>query len=126
MNFIIKYKKIAFVVIFIITLFCSLGLFKLKIDYDFDSYFDKTDSVYLFYTQTSQTFNIHQHTLIIVAFDYQTSIYDKIFLQKTDSICNQIANISGIEKAYFLTNAVEDKISPWGIQQTKIAPFKTQ
>lgn len=86
------------------TVIFSFGLSKLRVEFSFDSFFPKTDPEYQYYADYAKEFVEIQDFLIVIALQNPDGdIFQKEFLQKSDHIFSELADIQGIDSSALAT-----------------------
>ncbi len=91
-------------------LFVSISMLfevsKLKISYDFDSYFAKNESFYQDFEKYQREFPVGQNHQIIVALESPKTI-DRAFARRAHSVFSQIEQLTGVKKSYYFSKITE-------------------
>jgi len=121
MEFILRNRRLLLVAITLMTLIFAVGVYYLRIDFSFDSFYPKDDPEYQYYEAYQETFSEEQNFIIEIALKSPgEDIFNKQFLQKADSLFDKMRVLSGVDSMISATNAVRAKrrgmsitTSPW-------------
>ena len=116
MDGLIRYRKPLLWGLILITIGGIVGVFQLKIDFSFDSFYPKEDPEYQYYLNFQEQFAAEQNFMIMVGLQSPTEdVFDQAFLQYADSLFDQMKSLSGLDSMISATEFVEIRRTPLSV-----------
>ena len=105
--------KVIFLIVFGLTIFWATFLPSLKFNYNIENFFFSEDNEVAFYYAHRDTFE-NENDFVLVGLKNHKGIFQKDFLEKTDSLTKELKRIDRIKKVISPTNLSEAIKTPFG------------
>jgi uncharacterized protein len=114
-----NYAKIALSIIGIFTLICLYFVTTLRFDYDFEKMFPLGDPDLEYFYEFREKFG-NDNDYLLLGIKNEQGIFNKDFLNRLDSLTNQISRLDDVEKVLSPTNLKNPVVSPAGLFQLPV------
>ena len=111
------WKKVALVIvgsIFLLTLVHLYFISRLKLDYDFESFFPLGDKDLTFYQSFREKFE-NDNDYLLIGFENKSGIFEQAFLQKVDSLSMELDDHKSVVSLATPTKLFNPVLSPAGV-----------
>ena len=95
---------------------------KLKFDYDFESFFPDNDPALPFFQKHRETFG-HDNEFILIALENKKGIFQKDFLEKVNTITNNLKKVRYIEESISPCNLKKVSLQDFGSTQIPLLHY---
>lgn len=100
----VKYRRLFLGIILILSLVFLWGVFQLRIDFSFDSFYPRDNESYQYYTEYQKAFFESQNYLIYVAIQNpEGDVFDAGFMREVDSMLRNLSGIEGVDSVLLPT-----------------------
>ncbi|MEL6132201.1 MAG: MMPL family transporter, partial [Bacteroidota bacterium] len=105
----------------------AVGVFFLRINFSFESFYPKEDPEFQYYLEFSENFTEEQNYIIYLAIKSPTlDIFDSDFLQKGDQLFQEIQDLQGVDSVLGATQMVQVRRRGLSFQQTPYLEFGSE
>jgi len=126
MEFILRNRRLLLIAMLMMTIILAVGVFQLRIDFSFDSFYPKNDPEYKYYEAYQELFSEEQNFIIEVAIQStEDDIFDQQFLTQVDSVFDIMQTLPGVDSMVSATDAVRLRRSGMGIATTPWLSYDT-
>ncbi|RMG29243.1 MAG: hypothetical protein D6730_04240 [Bacteroidetes bacterium] len=127
MEQILRYRKALLWGLVAITLFFGWNLFKLEINFSFESFYARSDPEFQYYESHRQLFDETQNYMLCLALKSPgPDIFDARFLRQADSLFEEIRGLPRIDSALLATQFGEIRRSGLGYRMRPYLQFTSQ
>lgn len=98
---------------------------KLNFSYDFESFFPDNDPALPFFKQYRQAFG-HDNEFVLVALENNKGIFQRDFLQKTDSLARQLKRLAFVEEVISPSNLKRTSLQGFASTQTPLLHYNNE
>lgn len=114
-----NYKKIAITVLSVVFALTGLSLYflqEIKIEYNFEDFFDKGDEDFVFYTRFREEFG-DDNDYFLISVEEENGVFNQAFLNDIHLLTDKLSGVDGVLDVISPTNLKNKIASPMGISQ---------
>ncbi|MEO1807761.1 MAG: efflux RND transporter permease subunit [Bacteroidota bacterium] len=127
MRWLILHRNTLLLILGLLTAVMAAGVFLLRINFSFESFYPKEDPEFKYYQEFSENFTEEQNYIIYLAVKSPSAdIFDASFLQRSDQLFQEIKKLEGIDSVLSALQMVQVRRRGVSFKQTPYLEFESE